>query len=61
MMNGKSVFEMKFQIGDRVVSKSGKRGTITGTGKHGDEELVKVVYDQSPTEFLVSPDFLEKE
>ncbi|HLE35149.1 MAG TPA: hypothetical protein VI698_04585 [Nitrososphaerales archaeon] len=51
---------MKFKAGDRVVSKSGKHGTITGTGKRG-EELVKVVYDQTPTEFLVSPDFLDAE
>ncbi len=52
---------MKFKVGDRVVGKSGKHGIITGTGKRGEHELVKVVYDQTPTEFLVSPDFLDAE
>lgn len=52
---------MKFKVGARVVSKSGKHGIITGIGKHGDKQLVKVVYDQTPTEFLVSPDFLDAE
>ena len=52
---------MTFKVGDRVVSKSGKHGIITGTGKRGDQELVKVVYDQTPTEFLVAPNFLDPE
>ena len=52
---------MKFKVGNRVVSKSGKHGIVTGTGKRGDEEFVKIVYDQTPTEFLVPPDFLDAE
>lgn len=52
---------MKFKMGDRIVNKYGKHGTITGTVKRGEEEFVKVVYDQTPTEFLVSPDFLQSE
>jgi len=55
------IFRMKFKIGDRIVNKYGKHGTVTGIAKRGEEEFVKVVYDQTPTEFLVSPDFLQTE